>query len=161
METAFDPEKTALLIIDMQNDLVKNNSGYFAPMYSMVQRNNVVKNLIRLTDRARQKGADFIDELRPAADDYVVAKRRSGAFHKTDRDLMLRARGLDTLIIGGVVTNGCVENTIRGARELDYHVIVLSDCRAAVMAEAHDHAMRKVFPALGRVRSTEDVLKAM
>lgn len=205
METKFDPKKTALLVIDMQNDLAKTGPDYFAPLYQMVQSKNVIENFTKVVKGARQKGlpiihiktvhrkdnadvvptvtdfmlqglvpkemppiliegtlgADFIEELQPATEDYVVAKRRSGAFYNTDLDLFLRTRGIDTLIVGGVVTNGCVENTIRGARERDYHVIVLSDCCAAVVAQAHDHAINNVFPGLGRVRASDEVLEVM
>ena len=205
METKFDPEKTALLVIDMQNDLTKTGPDFFAPLYEMVKSNRVIENFTKMVKGARQKGlpvvhiktvhrhdnadvvptvtdfmlqgmapaqmppilvegtpgADFIEELQPAAEDYVVAKRRSGAFFNTPLDLFLRARGIDTLLIGGVVTNGCVENTIRAARERDYHVIVLSDCCAANMAQGHDYALNNVFPGMARVRTSSEVLDAM
>ena len=106
-------------------------------------------------------GAAFIDELQPAQEDYVIAKRRSGAFYNTELDLFLRTRGVDTLLIGGLVTNGCVENTVRGARERDYHVIILSDCCASMLPQAHDHVVQNVFPAMGRVRTSDEVLTAM
>lgn len=204
METKFNPEKTALLVIDMQNDLTKAGPDYFAPLYEMVRSNRVIDNFTRMVKWAREKripvvhiktvhrpdnadvvptitdlmlqgmvpsqmppilveetpGADFIEELQPAAEDYVVAKRRSGAFFNTALDLFLRTRGIDTLLVGGVVTNGCVENTIRGARERDYHVIVLSDCCAANVAQAHDYAIKNVFPGMARVRTSSEVLNA-
>jgi len=205
METKFDPQKTALLVIDMQNDLTKAGPDYFAPLYEMVKSNQVIENFTKMVKRVREKrlpivhirtvhrqdnadvvptvtdfmlqgmtpsqmppilvegtpGADFIEELRPAPEDYVVAKRRSGAFYNTELDLFLRTRGIDTLLVGGVVTNGCVENTIRGARERDYHVIVLSDCCAANVAQAHEYALNNVFPSMARVRTSDEVLDAM
>ncbi len=45
METKFDPKKTALLVIDMQNDLAKTGPDYFAPLYQMVQSNNVIQTM--------------------------------------------------------------------------------------------------------------------
>lgn len=205
METSFDPNKTAVLVIDMQNDLTKGGPDFFAPLYQMVESNGVIENFVKLVKGARQKGlpiihiktvhrqdnadvvptttdfmlqgvvpkqmppilvegtfgAAFIEELQPVQEDYVVAKRRSGAFYNTELDLFLRTRGVDTLLVGGVVTNGCVENTVRGARERDYHVIVLSDCCASMMPQAHDHVIQNVFPGMGRVRTSDEVLAAM
>ena len=205
METKFDPKRTAVLVIDMQNDLAKNDSGWFAPLGQMVKSNHVIDNFVKLVRGAREggipiihvktirrkdgadvvarvtdfllqgvvpkemppilvegtPGAAFIDELQPATEDYVVAKRRSSAFHNTDLDMLLRTRGVDTLIVGGLVTNGCVENTLRGAVERDFNVILLSDCCAAVVEQAHDYAVKNVFPGLGRVRTADEVLAAL
>lgn len=204
-ETDIELSKTALLVIDMQKDLVKTEGGYFAPLFQAIQSNKVIENIARVIKGARETkvpiwhiatvhrkdgadvvptitdfmlqglvpkemgevmvegtpGADFIDELRPAAEDYVVVKRRSSAFHNTDLDLLLRTRGIDTLILAGVVTNGCVENTSRDARQRDYHVLVLSDCCASIMPEAHDYAMNRVFPGMGRVRTSDEMLAVM
>ncbi len=59
--------------------------------------------------------------------DIVVKKPRYGAFHGTDLELILRQRGIDTLILGGIATNVCVEATAREATVRDYKVLFLSD----------------------------------
>ena len=107
------------------------------------------------------KGADFIDEIRPEPGDYVIEKRGSNAFHGTDLELLLRTRGIDTLLVGGVITSGCVENTVRGARDLGFHTIVLSDCCADMMEESDRYPLTNTFRRSGRVRSSDEVIAAM
>jgi ureidoacrylate peracid hydrolase len=62
------------------------------------------------------------------ADDVVVDKARFNAFHGTDLQLVLQSNGVTELLVTGVLTNVCVESTVRSARELDYDVVVLEDC---------------------------------
>jgi nicotinamidase-related amidase len=59
--------------------------------------------------------------------DILLDKPRFGAFHGTDLELILRSRGVDTLIISGVATNVCCETTAREAAVRDFHVFFLSD----------------------------------
>jgi biuret amidohydrolase len=59
--------------------------------------------------------------------DILIDKPRFGAFYGTDLELILRTRGIDTLIISGVATNVCCETTAREAAVRDFHVFFLSD----------------------------------
>jgi len=59
--------------------------------------------------------------------DILLDKPRFGAFHGTDLELILRSRGIDTLIVSGVATNVCCETTAREAAVRDFHVFFLSD----------------------------------
>ncbi len=59
--------------------------------------------------------------------DILIDKPRFGAFYGTDLELILRTRGIDTLIISGVATNVCCETTAREAAVRDFHVLFLSD----------------------------------
>jgi len=59
--------------------------------------------------------------------DIVLKKPRYGAFHGTDLELLLRQKGIDTLIIGGIATNVCPETTAREAMVRDFKVLFLSD----------------------------------
>jgi nicotinamidase-related amidase len=59
--------------------------------------------------------------------DIILDKPRFGAFFGTDLEQILRARGIDSLIIGGVATNVCCETTAREAMQRDFHVFFLSD----------------------------------
>lgn len=64
-------------------------------------------------------------DVRP--EDIVVGKPRFGSFHGTDLEVILRSRGIDTLIIGGINTNVCVETTAREATMREFRVLFLSD----------------------------------
>ena len=105
--------------------------------------------------------SDIVVELGPKAGDLVVTKRQWGAFYGTDLDLHLRRRGVKTIVIGGISTNFGVESTARDAFERAYALVFAEDAMAAMSAEAHAFAISTIFPRLGLVRSTNDVLKAI
>lgn len=107
--------------------------------------------------------AEFVDELNPTEGDPVICKRKPNAFYQTDLELILRSLKVDTVVLTGVITDGCVANTARGARERDFHVIVLSDCCTSVEPEDHEYFIKKVFPRrnCGRVRTADEIVMAM
>ncbi len=65
--------------------------------------------------------------LQVEAGDLVLEKPRYGAFHGTDLELILRARGVDSVILTGIATNVCVESTAREANARDFRVFLMSD----------------------------------
>lgn len=73
---------------------------------------------------------EFYEEIQPESGDIIIAKRSFSAFVGTDLDLILRSKGIDTIIIGGVATNICCGCTAHDARMKDYKVIFLSDGNA-------------------------------
>ncbi len=66
-------------------------------------------------------------DLKVEASDIVLDKPRFGAFHGTDLELILRSRGIDSIIISGIATNVCAETTAREANARDFRVFFLSD----------------------------------
>ncbi len=105
--------------------------------------------------------AQLVPELGHAPDDVVVTKHQPGAFFATDLDLQLRRRGIRTIVLGGISTNIGVEATARVAYEIGYDQVFVEDAMAAREADLHAHAVTRIFPTLGRVRSTDDVLAAL
>jgi nicotinamidase-related amidase len=99
--------------------------------------------------------------LTPAADDLVVTKSRIGAFAGTDLDLLLRAQGIDTLILCGVATSGVVLSTFLVAVDADYEVLVIEDCCADLEAELHEILLEKHFPRFGTVLSASEFQKTL
>lgn len=104
---------------------------------------------------------EFVLELQPRPGDHVLRKRQWGAFYGTDLDLQLRRRGIDTIVLCGISTVYGVESTARDAYERGYHQIFVEDACSSRSAEGHALAFREVFPRIGRVRTTEDVLRAL
>jgi nicotinamidase-related amidase len=93
-------------------------------------------------------GHDLIADIPCKEDDLVIEKRRLSAFTGTDLDLVLGSAGVKTLVIGGVVTQGCVESTVREAANADYYVAVARDCVASTDAQAHKTALRSMATVL-------------
>jgi len=81
-------------------------------------------------------GHSLVDDLEPA--DYTIEKVAYSALYQTRLEYILRALEIDTLIIGGIVTNGGVASTVRDAHLRNLHTILLSDGCAAFKAEVHD-----------------------
>ena len=82
------------------------------------------------------KGAEVIKELEPVKGDYVLQKRRYSAFFGTYLDLLLRELKVETLMLVGLVTNVCIQNTAGDAFFRGYRVIVPEDCVEATSEEA-------------------------
>ena len=84
-------------------------------------------------------GHQVVDELQPA--DLTVEKVAYSAFYMTRLEWVLRRAGIETLIVGGIVTNGGVASTVRDAHVRDLRTIVLADGCAAFRPEAHEAAL--------------------
>jgi nicotinamidase-related amidase len=89
-------------------------------------------------------GHDIISELYPLAGEPVLDKPGKGAFYQTDLDLMLRNRGVETLLVGGVTTEVCVHTTVREANDRGYRCIVVGDCCGSYFPEFHEVGLRMI-----------------
>jgi nicotinamidase-related amidase len=105
--------------------------------------------------------AELVPEIGPKPGDFIITKHQWGAFYGTELDLQLRRRGVRTIVLGGIATNIGVESTARDAYERGYEQIFVEDAMASVSAEAHEFVVKNIFPRIGRVRSTEEVLAAL
>ncbi|MGD0800152.1 MAG: hydrolase [Terracidiphilus sp.] len=105
--------------------------------------------------------SELIPELDQQASDIVILKRQWGAFYGTDLDLQLRRRGLATIVICGIATEFGVESTARDAYERGYELIFAEDAMTGRSAESHTNSVGRIFPRLGRVRSTEQIVAAL
>ena len=84
-----------------------------------------------------EPGHDIVPELAPAAGEVVLDKPGKGAFCETDLDLILRNRGIRTLLVCGVTTEVCVNTTVREANDRGYRCVVLADCCGSYFPEFH------------------------
>jgi nicotinamidase-related amidase len=98
------------------------------------------------------------DALPVLPEDLTVYKVRFDAFVGTNLDLLLRGNKIDTILLGGVATNFGVESTARTARELNYNVVVLTDCCLNVAQEQHDFTVKHILPRFARVMTSEQAL---
>jgi nicotinamidase-related amidase len=95
-----------------------------------------------LKEKEDPKGREIVNELKPEPQDIVFHKRRPDGFVGTDFDLTLRSNGVQTIVIGGVATEGGVEGTARSARNLGYDVVILRDCVGSRSRELHEMALK-------------------
>jgi nicotinamidase-related amidase len=77
----------------------------------------------------------------PLADELVVRKYRSSGFWGTNLQLLLRSNGIETVVVGGCTTEGCVESTARDAMFNDYYVVIPEDCVASDDRAQHEASM--------------------
>lgn len=93
--------------------------------------------------------------------DILITKRQWNAFYGTELDLQLRRRGVQTIVLGGISTNVGVESTARAAFEHYYALVFAEDAMGCASTEQHDASIRFIFPRLGRVRQTGEILSAI
>lgn len=106
-------------------------------------------------------GAQVIDQLKPATNDFVIKKRRFSAFYNTDLETILRCRGIKTVIMTGAVTYVCVEHTARDAFIRDYDVIIVGDAVAGWNEEMHVNALKSMAWSTGAILSTTETLETL
>jgi nicotinamidase-related amidase len=103
--------------------------------------------------------AEFMEEIRPTEKDIVITKRQWGAFYGTELDLQLRRRGIDTIVLCGVSTNIGVETTARDAYQRGYNQVFVIDAMAASSRDEHEATLKFIFPRIGLLRTTDQVLR--
>lgn len=104
-------------------------------------------------------GAAICDALAPRPGDIVIeGKRGLDTFASTNLDFILRSKGIKTVVLGGFLTNCCVESTMRSAYEHGFDVVTLTDCLAATSKEAHENALQHDYPMFSHPMTSSEVL---
>ena len=189
-ELTLDPRSTAIMVIDIQKGIV-GMPGAPHPTASVVancvrlvdaaRRVGAQPVLVhvggsrdgadRLSLTVDQSWAgvaalppdwsDLTPELGSQPNDIVILKRQWGAFYGTDLDLQLRRRKLATIVLCGVATEFGVESTARDAYERGYEQVFAEDAMTGRNAESHANSIARIFPRMGRVRSTDEITQAL
>lgn len=201
MNGALDPKRTALLLVDLQNDFLHPRGAYarggqaskdiaalparLAPLARELRKRGgavISTHFTLVPDRHGEPligahlrrlrpflgrgdfapgsfGHDLVDELKPA--DFRIEKVAYSAFYQTRLEFVLARAGIDTLLVGGIVTNGGVASTVRDAHVRDIRCIVLSDGCAAFNAEVHDATLVSLgsIVALASIAETRKALE--
>ena len=184
--TNLTPQTTALVLIDLQHGNVARELAPYPP--SQVIANSVrladawraagativyVRvNVMELQAHAADRGlpglkvvppnpSDIVPEAGMQPGDFLVTKRQWGAFHATELDQILRRRGVKDIILAGIATNIGVESTARVAHDLGYDLVFAEDAMSSIGEGAHQWTVENMFPLMGRVRSTEQILAAL
>ena len=184
----IDIGRTALVLIDLQNSNVKRDlAPYTAEQVvgncvllsgEMRDRGGMVIFVRVLVDQMQLPPADaplrkpgtpapppdaslLAPDAQVQAQDIVVTKRQWGAFYGTELDQLLRRRHIKTIILGGIATNFGVESTARAAFDRGYELVFVEDAMSSMAADAHAFACGRIFPVMGKVRSTRHVIDAL
>jgi nicotinamidase-related amidase len=103
--------------------------------------------------------SDYADELHADPErDILVLKHQWGAFYGTELDLQLRRRGVTNIVLCGIATSIGVESTARNAFERAYNLTFAADAMTDANGDAHDRALSIIFPRIGEVGSTEEIV---
>jgi nicotinamidase-related amidase len=107
-------------------------------------------------------GAEICDAMKPKEGDLVV-KGKSGlcGFESTNLDFLLRQNCIKNVILGGFLTNCCVESSMRSAYEKGYQVYTLKDCVAATSMEAQEATLKHNFGMFSVPTTSDEVLEAI
>jgi nicotinamidase-related amidase len=104
-------------------------------------------------------GAEFVGDVAPQKGEIVIeGKRGLDTFASTNLDFILRSKGIKTVILGGFLTNCCVESTMRTAYEHGFDVITLTDCVAATSSEEHKNAIKYDYPMFSKPMPSSEVI---
>ncbi|WP_263410702.1 isochorismatase family protein [Terriglobus tenax] len=184
---SFDPKKTALVVIDLQNGIVALDTKPHSP-------SQVMQNSRALAEALRAKGGTVLyvhvdmekyrrltsdqqmrdpnaalpanaSEIAEGAGmqpgDLLVTKYGWDAFAQTSLEQQLRERGIETVVLTGIATNMGVESTLRHGTGLGFHFVTVEDACSTFTPEAQNFAFGFIFPRLSNVRSTAQVLEAL
>lgn len=191
-QLALERDKTAVLIMDYQNDILGMHPDLltnqllerakkvldgarrqripviyvvvrFRDGYPEISPRDIARRGIRDSGRLVEgaPGADIHPAVAPQPGEVVVAKRRTGPFSTTDLTAVLNARGIDTLVLMGVSTSGCVLSAVRWATDIDYRLVVISDCCADGDDEVHRVLTEKVFTRQATVVTADEFIAVL
>ncbi len=176
--STLDPT-TALIVIDLQKGIaalptqipvseVAQRAGALAAAFRRHSLPVVLVNVAggapgrteqgRRLDGLPSDWTDFLPELDRHPEDLTVTKRTWGAFSHTGLDQRLKALGVTQLVIAGVATSIGVESTARQAYELGFHVTLAADAMTDMNPRAHANSLEAIFPRLGEVGSTLEII---
>ena len=107
-------------------------------------------------------GAEIIDEMKPKEGDKLVdGKSTLCGFNNTNLEKILKETNIKNVVIGGFLTNFCVESTARTAYDKGYGVTVIKDATAANSSDDQKYVEEKIFPLLGQTLSVDQLLSQL
>jgi nicotinamidase-related amidase len=182
-EVCVEPSRTALLIIDMQNDFVHQGGSLVIP--DAEQTIPAIAALLELARAHRMRvafsqdthregdpewriwpehcreeswGWEIVSELTPVADDTVLRKLRYDAFYGTSLEHLLRVWGTETLVICGILANSCVHYTAASAALRWYDVVIPHDTISALEPFDLESSLRQTaFVFAGRITTAAGI----
>jgi nicotinamidase-related amidase len=187
LEASIDPALTALVVIDVQNDFfLPSYAPTIASLQRLIEaardaglfivyvQNAVLPGLSNSpAEIARRRklglpvdvtvpgteGEKIVAAISPKAGDAIVRKHRLNAFEGSNLDLLLRSRGIETVVITGIATHGCVTGTSFAAQGRNYYVVVVDDCVESWKRDLHDAALHVLRGTMNYVVPAERLIR--
>ncbi|OPJ65446.1 isochorismatase family protein [Clostridium chromiireducens] len=183
----INSKRTALVVIDLQNGIVNSPRLPHSGAEVVEKASNLIKafsNKGALVVLVRVSSIDGKDMIKPETDSasnsvkfsegwdrfvpeiedknaITITKRQWGAFHGTELDLQLRRRGIDTIVLCGISTSIGVDTTAREAYQHGYNQIFVEEAMTAGTKEEHDYVCKYIFPKIGKMRTSEEVISSL
>jgi len=168
-QLSIDRGKTAVLIMDYQNqqlsyfseEFQKEILGKANEVLAKARFQSIPVIYIEVVRGERTPEREIHRAITPKSGETVLTKSHVGPFSTTDLDEVLKKQGIETLVLMGISTSGCVLSTVRCAADMDYKLIVLSDCCADRDDEVQRVLMEKLFPRQATVATSQQFLRAL
>lgn len=185
---SINTKKTALVVIDLQNGIVNSKRVPYTGTQvvenscKLINAFTEMGGFVVLVRVSSLDGKDmpkptidskiapiqfperwdlYVPELEKFKNAYTITKRQWGAFYGTDLDLQLRRRGIDTIVLCGISTGIGVDTTAREAYQHGYNQIFVEDAMTAGSNEEHEYVCRNIFPRIGKIQTTNDVILSL
>jgi nicotinamidase-related amidase len=188
---SIDRRTSALLVMDFQTPIVDNYAAGaaalldrtakliavartagmrviyvvvgFRPGYPEISDRNATFSRLKASGAfaADAENTGIHPAVAPLAEEIVVTKHRVSAFAGTDLDLLLRANGIETLMLTGIITSGVVLSTLSHAADADYRLLVVRDCCSDGDKETHRVLLEKVFPRQATITTAAELAQAI
>jgi nicotinamidase-related amidase len=187
MITTLD-EKTALVLIDLQNMVVQlplahpvntviENSAKLLAAFRTAKLPVVIVNVnpvgsaaakTRKNSNNRSSGEalpkealEITPEIKTEEGDIFITKQTWGAFYQTQLHNELQKKGITGIVLAGIATSIGVEGTARSANELGYNIAFASDAMTDLFRDAHTNSLKYILPRLGEVGTTAEIIEKL
>ncbi len=181
-KAVVDPERAAILVIDLQNYFKQIAQPILPIILKVIQSCRKVHIPIIFTQHGHTRpdsdggtlgqwwgelimaGTEdwkFLPEIVTSEEDIILPKKRYSAFFETDLDETLRSRGIQDLIISGVMTNLCCETTARDAFMRNYRVFFLIDGTATRKSDLHLATLKNLGFGFAYLLTCDELIKML
>ncbi len=168
-QLSIDRSKTAVLIMDYQNRQLSSFSEEFQKeilrkaneVLARVRREGIPVIYVEVVRGERTPEVAIHPAITPKPGEPVLTKSRTGPFTTTNLIEILKKQKAETLVLLGISTSGCVLTTVRCGADMDYKLVVLSDCCADRDDEVHRVLMEKLFPRQATVITAQQFFQAL
>ncbi|MBL4898961.1 MAG: cysteine hydrolase [Colwellia sp.] len=194
----MNPIKTALIVLDPQNDLTSSTGKLFPATQPVLDKFDVINNINQLTDSFRYAGATIIyspivfskgypevgntpygvmasvianeamvkgtsgaeisQQFTMKDEDIILERSAIIAFEGTNLTQILKDKGITTIILCGLLSDICVEGTMRTAYSKGFEVFTLIDATATLSLEKQEITAEHSYPLFSKVIKTEELL---